>query len=78
MTGDLYFNRRFWLQQFDGDEQAVKFLELLFNRAGGSQAPDNNLTQLGDTITNISSTISQIISENDKLRHRVQELENGN
>lgn len=77
MAGELYFNRGFWLRKFDNDEQAVKFLELLFNRAGGAQAPDVNLIQLGDMVTNLEGEMDIYRSRIRKLERRINELENG-
>ena len=76
MTGELYFNGSYWRSVLK-DEQAVKFLELLYNRAGGAQAPDLNLSQVIEMITNVGSEMTQIKAENDKLRHQIKELENG-
>lgn len=74
MTGELHFNGRYWRQKL-GDEQAVRFLELLYNRAGGAQAPDITLVEASDLITNINEEMNSIKSLNDRVRHRLQEIE---
>jgi len=51
-------------------------LELLYTRAGGAQAPSLTLNEAADIITNISVAMAQIKSENDRIRHRLQELDN--
>ena len=75
MTGEIFFNGRQW-RDFGLNEQQVKFLELLFNRAGGSQEVTLNLSQLGDSITNIEGSLRQYDSVIKKLEHRINQLEN--
>ena len=58
------------------DEQAVRFLELLYNRAGGAPAPELNLSEVNNIVTNISEGASRNLIENDRIRHRLQDIEN--
>ena len=75
MAGELFFNGRMWRQLLK-DEQAVRFLELLYNRAGGAQAPDLNLNEVNNIVNNISEGMSRNLVEGDRLRHRLQAIEN--
>lgn len=74
MSGELFFNARYWRALLK-DEQAVRFLELLYNRAGGAQAPDLNLSEVNNIVNNISEGMSRSGVESDRLRHRLQEIE---
>ncbi len=75
MSGELFFNGRDWRDK-GFNEQQVKFLELLYNRAGGAQAPELNLSEVSNMVSNIIIQMNSILSDNDKLRRRIQELEN--
>lgn len=76
MASELYFNEQRW-RQIGLQDQEIYFLRELLSRSGGSQAVTINLSQAGDMVTNINETMNNLRSEIDRLRHRIQELENG-
>lgn len=72
---DLYFNESRW-RSLGLQDQEIFYLREMLSRVGGSQNISINLDEAGDLITNISESMNVLRAEIDKLRHRVQELEN--
>lgn len=52
---NLFFNGIWW-RQFLGNEQAVRFLEELWRRAGGGPVPDLDIDQVIEEITQIDQS----------------------
>ncbi len=75
MPGEIYFNGRQWRQK-GFSEQEVRFLELLWTRAGGAQEVTLNLNEVGDTITSIESGMRRYEAMIKRLEQRISELEN--
>ena len=75
MPGEIYFNGREW-RTFGCSEQQVKFLELLYNRAGGAQTVELSLQEVNNFITNVSSEQTSLRTVIRRLEHRINQLEN--
>ncbi|MFD1216415.1 hypothetical protein [Microbulbifer celer] len=55
---NLFFNGIWWRQHLK-NEQAVRFLEELWRRAGGGPVPDQNLNQVVNEITQIDQSTTE-------------------
>lgn len=79
MSGELHFNSYFW-RNFLKNEEAVKFLEFIYRRAGGAAAPDLNLTEISNIVEDIDTSTDDLPNilriETNRLRHRIKALEN--
>lgn len=74
MTGEIFFNGRDW-RDSGLNEQQVKFLELLYQRVGGSQSIDLDLSQVVNSVTEVQEINNDTATELEKLRLRVSQLE---
>lgn len=66
---EIYFNGRAWSKIVG--EQEKKFLEALWNRAGGAQEPAQNLGEVVTTITSLEQSSSAAMYEVQALKRIV-------
>lgn len=69
-----FFNGRQWRRLLNGDEQAVRFLEELWQRSGGGQVPDINLDQVVNLITQVDESVRVQGLDVSALRRAVSNL----
>lgn len=69
-----FFNGRQWRRLLNGDEQAVRFLEELWQRSGGGRVPDINLDQVVNLITQVDESVRVQGLDVSALRRAVSNL----
>lgn len=69
-----FFNGRQWRRLLNGDEQAVRFLEELWQRSGGGKVPDINLDQVVNLITQVDESVRVQGLDVSALRRAVSNL----
>lgn len=69
----LFFNGNWW-RQFLGNNQAVRYLEELWRRAGGAQPPDLSLDQVVNQITSIDQSVTGMGASLHQVRQMVTQI----